>query len=181
MMHCTTLAPATQLRLFKLSDLAFCACSIYYVQNHHHRRKGPTAVIIGGIIKVLSVRQPWAWAIFCAGKGVESRLWCPHAPALLLICGAKRVDPAGAFLRARGIDLPSEAAAGGCIVGRVYVAGFVRGSPGAIPGHWRWLLAGPVPADPPVPCCGLPRQFGSPPGWEASFAEEVVRLAGVMT
>jgi hypothetical protein len=30
----------------------------------------------------LSVRQPWAWALFYAGKDLENRNWCPTNPGL---------------------------------------------------------------------------------------------------
>lgn len=30
-------------------------------------------------MKVLTVRQPWAWAIFHAGKNVENRTWQPRS------------------------------------------------------------------------------------------------------
>jgi hypothetical protein len=26
-------------------------------------------------MRALTVRQPWAWAIFCAGKDIENRSW----------------------------------------------------------------------------------------------------------
>ena len=30
----------------------------------------------------LSIRQPWAWAILCAGKDTENRAWTGHNPGL---------------------------------------------------------------------------------------------------
>lgn len=43
-------------------------------------------------MKVLSVRQPWAWAIIHGGKDVENRTWRSRHRGPLLIHAARTVD-----------------------------------------------------------------------------------------
>lgn len=124
----------------------------------------------------LSIRQPWAWLIFNAGKDVENRsrrpptkvigqrIWL-HASAggsrayvrgVLQHCALSRselkIDP---LLRFPPVDtLPR-----GAIVGSAVIAGYVAGG---IPGNaWRndeacgWKLKDPIALARPVPCKGM--------------------------
>ena len=57
-------------------------------------------------LKALSLKQPWAWAIF-HGKDVENRTWSTPYSGKLLIHASKTVDEAGyLFLASRGIVPP---------------------------------------------------------------------------
>lgn len=42
-------------------------------------------------LKAISVKQPWAWALF-HGKDVENRLWATHFTGQLLIHASKNFD-----------------------------------------------------------------------------------------
>lgn len=46
------------------------------------------------MMKALSLRQPWAWAILNAGKDVENRTWKTPFRGDFLIHAAKRINPA---------------------------------------------------------------------------------------
>lgn len=124
-------------------------------------------------VQVLTLRQPWAWAVIHAGKDVENRSWTPREPFRLLVHAGKGTDRDGfAFLSRLGIDPPAAAREGGRIVGAVDVTGWVRDSPSrwAIPGQWHWQLARPVPVARPLPCTGRLTLFPPPAGWEKAFA-----------
>ena len=47
------------------------------------------------LIKTISIRQPWAWAIFHAGKNVENRDWPCKYRGPLLIHASKKFDRDG--------------------------------------------------------------------------------------
>lgn len=127
----------------------------------------------GGAVKVLTVRQPWAWAIIHAGKNVENRVWSTDFRGRLLIHAARRPDRRGAgALESAGIIVPAEELAGGVIVGSVYVADCIRDSrsPWARAGVWNWLLENPEPATAVVTFRGREKLFTPPPGWEVAFS-----------
>lgn len=60
-------------------------------------------------MKALSVRQPWVWAIFYAGKDIENRGWLTGYRGDLLIHAAKTYDSTGHdFLVERfGLKIPT--------------------------------------------------------------------------
>lgn len=43
-------------------------------------------------MKVLTIRQPWAWAIIHAGKDIENRTWRTHYRGPLLIHAGAKVE-----------------------------------------------------------------------------------------
>jgi hypothetical protein len=120
-------------------------------------------------VRGLTLRQPWAWAIFHAGKDVENRFWTPrqtNKPLLakggrLIIHAGLRPDPCYATA-AYTIEQIAELEPGtvppfskmpkGMIVGCVTVVDFLRGSPSAWaqngPKIWNWILANPVAVQP---------------------------------
>jgi hypothetical protein len=75
-------------------------------------------------MKVISVRQPWAWVIMNGGKDIENRRWATRYRGPLLIqAGARRptgpeMDEARIYARKRGVNLPEDFDLGG-IVGMV--------------------------------------------------------------
>uniref|UniRef100_I2Q077 ASCH domain-containing protein n=1 Tax=Desulfovibrio sp. U5L TaxID=596152 RepID=I2Q077_9BACT len=112
----------------------------------------------------LSIRQPWAWAILCAGKDVENRSWSTKYRGPILIHAGKAFrlddvrddfDQMECAMMATGTELPDKLpiadlhAQTGGIVGMATVVDCVRGhaSPWAIPGEWHWVLtdARPLP------------------------------------
>lgn len=120
---------------------------------------------------VLTVRQPWAWAIVHAGKDVENRSRRTHHRGLLLIHAGKGWSKEGAaWLRERGIEVPADLPAG-CIIGSVQVVGCTQSStsPWAMDGSHHWQLADPTPAHTPLPCRGALTPFRAPTGWEQAF------------
>ncbi len=42
--------------------------------------------------KILTIRQPWAWAILHAGKNIENRSWYTHHRGPLLIASAASIS-----------------------------------------------------------------------------------------
>lgn len=120
--------------------------------------------------RVLTLVQPWAWAVFNCGKDVENRRWrATFAPGtrVLIHAAASRADASAA--RALGVDvreLPR-----GELAGMVTVRGFTRDScsPWAVPGGWHWLLADAVRAVSSVRCDGRRMLWPAPAGWRAAF------------
>jgi hypothetical protein len=124
-------------------------------------------------VRMLTVKQPWAWAIIHAGKDVENRgRFCAYRGQLLIHAG-QSVDPAGVgYLEQRGIEIPPEALEGGRIVGSVQVTGCTPASPSpwARPGAWHVQLADPEPATQAVTARGQLAMVNPPEGWEHAFA-----------
>ena len=101
-------------------------------------------------MKALSIRQPWAYAVFRLGKNVENRSWPTRYRGRIAVHVAKRVEVAEC--RRLGLDpgkLPTE-----CVIGTVEVKDCVRGarSRWAMRGMWHWILgeahlfSKPIPA-----------------------------------
>ena len=106
-------------------------------------------------MKAISIRQPWAWAILCAGKDVENRTWTHNYRGPILIHAAKNFDYEGyAWIQdnllklnylGKNIPLIQDIPRGG-IVGRVTIKKMVRSidySPWMF-GPWGWVLENPV-------------------------------------
>jgi hypothetical protein len=120
-------------------------------------------------IRLLTVRQPHAWAIVTGHKDVENRTWpFPHEPGTTIaIHAAKKPDPRGLHVPMDHPDV--EDLPRGVVVGFVDVVGChpaedcmaVAGgppapcSPWALPGHFHWLLASPFILRDPVACRGF--------------------------
>ena len=122
--------------------------------------------------KMLTVRQPWAWAIFHAGKDVENRTWYTGHRGPLLICAGRKADPRGyAFLEALGIKVPDLSDQMGVIAGLVQVEDCVEGSqsPWAFPEVWHWQLAGAQAATKRVECVGSLGLPFAPAGWREAL------------
>ena len=124
---------------------------------------------------VLTVHQPWAWAIFYGDplKDVENRHWKPTRPCVLLIHAGRKTDfTAFKFLKQLGLRTPlTSQLVYGSIIGAVTVSQWTRTSlsPWADQGAWHWLLENPVPFDKPIPARGRPGLFVPPAGWRAKF------------
>lgn len=123
--------------------------------------------------KVLTIRQPWAWAIIHAGKDVENRTWKTNHRGTLLIHAGRKIDPAGVeFLERSGIEIPPEALEGGTIIGSVQVTDCVLDSTSrwAMEECWHWLLAEPTAATSPLTHQGRLSLSNAPANWEKAFA-----------
>jgi hypothetical protein len=132
----------------------------------------------------LTVRQPWAWAIFAAGKDIENRRWKPRRPCRVLIHAGRALDRSGYKQVLRmyhwnvmiGEPFPQlpepEDLAYGQIIGLVDVNEWDNGDPGTWASpliRWHWHLTSPMVADPPITVRGQPAFFRPPEGWQASF------------
>ena len=101
-------------------------------------------------MKCLSVRQPWANAIFDGTptlKDVENRTWKTDYRGPLAIHASLRIDPDPVLLKTepRGV-----------LLGMVTLTDIVRDSKSgwAEPGMFHWLLANPQKFKAPIPCSG---------------------------
>ncbi len=122
-------------------------------------------------LRLLSVRQPHAWANCSGHKDVENRTWrFPYEmPCTIGIQAGVRPDPDGLDVPT---DLPEDLPLG-------YALGVVDVisdhdsseclkrdgslcSPWAVAGHRHWGLANPRMLDHPIPCRGLLRLFRPP-------------------
>jgi hypothetical protein len=124
-------------------------------------------------VRMLTVRQPWAFALIYLAKDVENRSRYLSYRGTLIIHAGQSVDPAGVeFLRSIGVEPPAEALTGGHIVGAVEVTGCVSGSPSkwARSGAWHIEVADPRPAIQRVTARGNVVLQRPPAGWEQAFS-----------
>jgi len=80
-------------------------------------------------MRVLSIQQPWAWAIIYAGKDIENRPWKTRFREKILIHAGKKIDWDGAHYMSAimGVPLPEKFPTGG-IVGAVTIIDCVQKS-----------------------------------------------------
>lgn len=104
-------------------------------------------------MKVLTVRQPWAWAMLFAGKDIENRSWCPKYRGPLLIHAGAALDR-GALLPRLSLREPEEHVMS-AIIGVVDLIDVVESSRSRwFEGNYGWVLTNPRPFSRPVPCKG---------------------------
>lgn len=74
----------------------------------------------GWQMKAISIKQPWAWAILCAGKDIENRSMPYRYRGRLLIHASRQDDPDGARIikRLTGMDVPQDLPRG-AVIGEV--------------------------------------------------------------
>lgn len=138
-------------------------------------------------MKVLTVRQPWAWAILHGGKDVENRNWSTEYRGPLAIHAAKSFDinqtdwnyawgegifgePWTSMNHAFGsIKGPNDIR--GCIIGTVEVYDCIPDSKCDSPwkadgeGFFCWMLRNPVPLEVPIPAKGQLGFWNAPDEW----------------
>ena len=113
------------------------------------------------MIPVLSVHQPWAWAIFHAGKNIENRSWTTSYRGPLMIHAAKTTatyDKAHSLPWTPSQLPPRNELPFGAIVGCVWLDDVVHvdainDSPWAL-GPWCWLLSRQRLLREPLPILG---------------------------
>jgi ASCH domain len=100
-------------------------------------------------LKVIVVRQPWAWLIVHGFKGIENRSWKTRYRGALLIQASanlparRRFEEDCMLARRRGAKLPEEFETGG-IVGMVQLVDCVTSSRSKwFEGPVGWVLAKP--------------------------------------
>jgi hypothetical protein len=124
----------------------------------------------------LSIRQPWAWAIF-NGKDVENRTWATHFTGPLLIHSAKTFDHRGydwivknhCILRIKEIPHPDNFIFG-AIIGKVTMTDCViHSSSKWFFGPYGFVFENPVLFKNPIPYRGALKLFDVP--------DELVKVA----
>jgi hypothetical protein len=136
----------------------------------------PKTLTIKG--KSLTLKQPWAWAVFNCGKNIENRSWDTSHRGHLFIHAGQTYDHCGAAWIAEkfGVEVPGPGnLPEGAIVGWVEMKGVTRinkldESPWAIAGQYHWVLKNPQSCE-PIPWKGrlglfeaeIP--FPTPPQW----------------
>ncbi len=130
------------------------------------------------MLKALSVRAPWWWAIL-HGKPVENRDWYTNVRGRVLLHASKwwndeevRYDweDASEMARLDGWQLPSPnhiqmKSSGGCLVGSVEITDCIRGNTigsAFFVGEYGFVLRNPVVFAKPIPFKGALGFFGVP-------------------
>jgi len=100
-------------------------------------------------MKVIVIRQPWAWLIVHGFKDIENRSWATRYRGTLLIHASaglptkRNLEEIRRFARKRGAELPEELERGG-IVGMVQLEDCVTGSRSKwFEGPVGWVLSHP--------------------------------------
>ena len=119
--------------------------------------------------RVLTIRQPWAWAVVHGGKDVENRSWPTQHRGALLVHAGSAFEPDGYEVvkeLATRPPPPAQDLVRGAIIGVVDVVDCVRDSDSAwaVAGQWHWCLRDPRPLDPTVPCPGCLGLWRPPAG-----------------
>jgi hypothetical protein len=123
-------------------------------------------------LRMLSVRQPHAWAILSGNKDVKNRTWeFPYEmPCTIGIQAGVRIDPDGLDGPAEPPDdLPLGVALGVVNVSCDHESSECLRSDGTLCSPWavagwrHWVLAHPRSLDQPIPCRGFLNLFRPPP------------------
>ena len=100
-------------------------------------------------LKVIVIRQPWAWLIVNGFKDIENRSWATRYRGQLLIQASAglpskpKLEQSRSFARKRGVELPEEFEIGG-IVGMVQLEDCVTRSRSKwFEGPVGWVLSKP--------------------------------------
>jgi ASCH domain len=131
-------------------------------------------------VKVITVCQPWAWAIVHGPKRIENRTWrTAYRGPLLIHAGKSRrslnAEDAASWPARYGVELPGESElVFGAIIGRVDVVDCVSIDAaglwpvGGLPfaeGPWCWILENSVAFDVPFFCSGQTLLWQPPAGF----------------
>lgn len=115
-------------------------------------------------MRALTVRQPWAWAIICAGKDIENRSWTNrHATGTVAIHAGTGLDSLNEL--PRGVKRPGpEDLIHGAIIGVVDIVRVVRkGRSKWFSGPLGWVLRNPRRLLKPIRCPGRLGLWRLPP------------------
>lgn len=117
-------------------------------------------------MKALSIRQPWVWAIFHAGKDIENRNWPTRFRGTIAVHAAKGMTASEWAIAVHHIcsrtlltvhSLPDglRHPVRGAIVGLVDIVDCVTESDSPwFEGDYGFVLANPRPLATPIPCKG---------------------------
>ena len=110
------------------------------------------------MVKIISVRQPWAWLLVAGHKDIENRTWRTSYRGPLLIHASLGADPENFMPKQRewlefaGIAIPEDLPRG-AIVGAVTLAGVVEAHGTTSPwfeGPYGFLVTDPVEFAEPI-------------------------------
>lgn len=117
-------------------------------------------------MKAISIRQPWAYAIFYLGKDIENRTWRTAYRGPLLIHASKRWSTYGHswLVSHMRLDVPHrDKHVLGAIIGMVDLVGCISFSGSRwFQGPYGWVLKSPLLFEEPVPYRGMPGLFDVP-------------------
>jgi hypothetical protein len=134
-------------------------------------------------MQVLSVRQPWAWAIARGYKDVENRTWDTTYRGLLAIHASLRMDHdslKNPVLKDVGWDAADPMAATGGIIALVNLDGICTEAKDgqkcecglwAEPGSCHWQLSNARPLPEPIMTLGQPGLWAPAPAVVAGLAK----------
>ena len=110
------------------------------------------------MLRALSVKQPWAWAIMHAGKDVENRRRRVNVRGTIAIHASASPPSEADFEELEelvGRPVPRTLPIG-CVLGTVEVKDCVEDSPSkwAQGGSFHWVLGDAKPLDKPIPAKG---------------------------
>jgi ASCH domain len=147
------------------------------------------------VIKGLSIRQPWTWAIACAGKTVENRTWGTEYRGLLAIHASKtrpRQEDLDSDLiidavEACGFVIDEAASGSGAIVAVAELSGCHLSpdfggtcgatrplcSPWAVRDQYHWVLTDVRRLPVPVPCKGALKLWTLPGDVERAVLDQI--------
>lgn len=119
--------------------------------------EGPNVAADRGI-RTLTIKQPWAWAIFHGGKDIENRSWATQVRGPVAIhAAATKPDPEDVerLRKTMKRKVPDELPTG-VILGLVEIVDCVTNtsSPWAEKGQVHFVLKSPRPLEHPVPAKG---------------------------
>lgn len=99
-------------------------------------------------MKVLSIKQPWAWAIVSGLKPIENRVWVTKFRGDFLIHAGKKIDQSGIdFIKSIGISLPENFQTGG-IIGWATITDCVDHYPSRwFSGPYGFIIKNPEPVE----------------------------------
>jgi hypothetical protein len=106
------------------------------------------------LVKALSVRQPWAWAIIHAGKDIENRSWNTHRRGTIAVHASGNLDREAKLPEGSKKPKPEELVRG-AIVGLVDIVDVVTEHPSEwFSGPYGFVLKNPRSLPRPIPCKG---------------------------
>jgi len=138
-------------------------------------------------LKALSIRQPWAWAIFGAGKDVENRTWKSSVRGTIAVHAAKTLHKRGyedyieCMAPGENPPPPYNELERGAIIGVVDIIGChdprvdgVHPSPW-YDGDFAFILENPRMLTSPIHCGGALNFWNVPPHIEIEIQKQLTQ------
>lgn len=115
----------------------------------------PSVQDLMGSVKAVTVKQPWAYAIFYLGKDTENRGWIPGYKGRLYIHAGNSWDSEGeAWIESEGLTIDYSKIVFGSVLGCVDMDVATSRSRWAMPDHFHWTLSNPRLLSEPFPAKG---------------------------